>query len=253
MTVYRQLLFWQQEKRKAIALLIDPDKHDECSLNQIVSIGQDAGIDLYLVGGSLITTTRLHDTITLVQKYAKVPVILFPGNAAHVVAGADAVLFMSLISGRNAELLIGQQVVAAPLLRHIGTEVISTGYVLIDGGKPTTVSYISNTMPIPADKPDIVVATALAGEMLGLKCIYLEAGSGAAHPVPQEVIRAVRENIHVPLIVGGGLRSPTQTLEACQAGADMVVIGHAIEQDPSLIIEMTHAVHSCSSAAVMHQ
>jgi putative glycerol-1-phosphate prenyltransferase len=138
------------------------------------------------------------------------------------------------------------------MLKSMGIETIATGYMIIDGGKPTTVSYISNTSPLPSDKPDIAVATALAGEMLGLQCIYLEAGSGAANPVPAPVIRAVRKNITIPLIVGGGIRSPEQAVEACFAGADVIVVGNAIEQDPLLIAAMAQAIHSLPATKLPH-
>jgi putative glycerol-1-phosphate prenyltransferase len=164
-------------------------------------------------------------------------VVLFPGSVTQLSAHVDAVLFLSLISGRNPELLIGQHVVAAPRIKALQLEAVPTGYLLIDGGKPTTASYISNTQPIPANKAGIAAATALAGELLGLRCIYIDAGSGAANPVPIEMIRAVREACSLPLIVGGGIRSRAQADAAYAAGADLLVIGTAIEEEPEMIAE----------------
>ena len=169
--------------------------------------------------------------------------ILFPGNNYQLCEEADALLLLSLISGRNPEYLIGQHVVAAPLIKESGIEAIPTGYLLIDGGKISTTSYITQTVPIPADKPDVAVATALAGEQLGLKLIYLEAGSGAANPVSAEMISAVKKNVSLPLIVGGGIRSGAQAEAACQAGADIIVVGNILEKAPELLMELSLAVH----------
>lgn len=170
------------------------------------------------------------------------PRILFPGNVLQVSREAEAILLLSLISGRNPDLLIGQHVIAAPYLKESGLEILPTGYLLIDGGSPTSVSYMSNTIPIPANKPDIARCTAMAGEMLGLRLMYLDAGSGARNPVPEAMIRAVRSEIGVPLIVGGGIRIPEQAMAAVSAGADLIVIGNAVEQSPQLILEMAEAI-----------
>jgi phosphoglycerol geranylgeranyltransferase len=153
-------------------------------------------------------------------------------------------LYLSLISGRNPELLIGQHVISAPQVRQSGLEVISTGYMVIDGGAPTTVSYISNANPLPANKTEIAVCTALAGEMLGMKLIYMDAGSGAPNPVPGKLIEAVAKHIQIPLIVGGGITNPDKAIAQCQAGADIIVVGNAIEKDPDLIRSISEAVHS---------
>jgi phosphoglycerol geranylgeranyltransferase len=251
MFVYEKILLQKQHRQKSLAVLIDPDKQNDVLLAETVTIANSVKVDFFLVGGSLLTTDNLQKTFLFIKEKSSIPVILFPGNATHIVNDADAVLFLSLISGRNPDLLIGQQVQAAPLLKVSGMETISTGYILIDGGKPTTVSYVSNTVPIPADKPEIAAATALAGEMLGMKCIYLEAGSGAKNPVPENTIRTVRKNISVPLIVGGGIRTPEKAIAACEAGADIIVIGNAAEQDPLLIADMARAVHSFSSKKML--
>ena len=169
---------------------------------------------------------------------------MFPGSPSQISKHADALLYLSLISGRNADLLIGQHVISAPFVKKSGLEIISTGYMVIDGGAPTTVSYISNATPIPADKADIALCTAMAGEMLGKKIIYMDAGSGAKKAISEEMISSVASNIDVPLIVGGGIRDAEKAYLNCKAGADVIVIGNAIEKDPSLIKEMAAAIHS---------
>jgi len=230
--------------KKQLAVLIDPDKTSGSDLLNTIAIASNSKVDFFLVGGSLLLHDSLDTCITTIKANSTIPVILFPGNALHINTKADAVLLLSLISGRNADLLIGQHVQAAPLLKQANLETIATGYILIDGGKPTTVSYISNTTPIPADKPEIAAATALAGEMLGLKCIYLEAGSGAQNPVSTASISAVKKQITVPLIVGGGIRNAETALAACQAGSDIIVIGNATEKNPALITEIARAIHA---------
>jgi phosphoglycerol geranylgeranyltransferase len=173
-------------------------------------------------------------------------VILFPGHPSQISGFADALLYLSLISGRNADLLIGQHVISAPFIRQSGLEIISTGYMVVDGGAPTTVSYISNALPVPADKNEIAMCTAMAGEMLGMKVIYMDAGSGAKRPVHESMIATVSEKIEVPLIVGGGITNPEKAYHNCKAGADVVVVGNAVEKDPSLISEISSAVHIVS-------
>lgn len=230
--------------KKQLAVLIDPDKTSGSELLKTIDIANSANINFFLVGGSLLLHNSLDRCIETIKANSKIPAILFPGNALHLCTKADAVLLLSLISGRNADLLIGQHVQAAPLLKASNMETIATGYILIDGGKPTTVSYISNTAPIPADKPEIAAATALAGEMLGLKCIYLEAGSGAQNPVSAATVQAVKKQITVPLIVGGGIRNAETATTACHAGADIIVVGNVTEKNPELIHEIATAVHA---------
>ena len=183
----------------------------------------------------MITTQSFNDTISFIKKNSKIPVIIFPGSNLHIDDNADALLFLSLISGRNPEFLIGQQVVVAPKLKGTSLEILPTGYILVDGGKPTTVSYISNTAPIPADKPEIVAATAWAGELMGLQLIYLDSGSGALYPVSASVIHKVRQWVSKPMIVGGGIDTPEKAKACWEAGADIVVVGNAIEKDFTLI------------------
>lgn len=222
--------------RKAVAQLIDPDRAGEETLAAVAGYAAEAGADILLVGGSL-TSVTVSSVIRRLKELSDKPVILFPGDLTQLTAEADAVFLLSLISGRNPELLIGNHVIAAPHLKHMRDRVIPVGYMLVDCGRGTSVEYMSQTSPLPYDKHDIAVATALAGEMLGMAAIYLEGGSGAARPVDPVMIRAVRSELRIPLITGGGLNTPGRIEEALAAGADMVVIGNGCEQDPLLIHE----------------
>jgi putative glycerol-1-phosphate prenyltransferase len=237
---YEQL---SDRSRKRIALLVDPDGYDDKGLNDLIGFINMNPPDLLLVGGSLLFNP-IEMTITALKLGTSVPVFLFPGNTFQLSDRADGIFFLSLISGRNPEFLIGNHVLAAPHLQRSGIEVIPTGYLLIENGKSTSVEYMSNSTPIPGNKPDIAVATAMAGEMLGLKSIYLEAGSGAARPVAVDMIQAIRQNISLPLIVGGGIRTPETALEVFEAGADMVVVGNALEKDPALVKDFCEARNS---------
>ncbi len=215
---------------KKMALLIDPDKMNASTMIATLHIANESSICAIFVGGSL-THVDCDKTISLIKKHSSIPVFLFPGGIMQLSNKADALLFLSLVSGRNPEYLIGNHVQSARYIKNIGIEVISTGYILIDGGAPTSVEYISNTRPIPANKPDLVVATSVASEMLGHKLIYLEAGSGAKKPVSKEIIREVSKNVDVPVIVGGGINSPEKVEDAFNAGADLIVVGTAIEKN----------------------
>jgi putative glycerol-1-phosphate prenyltransferase len=221
-------------KMKVVAQLIDPDRAGDGSPEITARYAAEAKVDLFLAGGSL-THVPVDQLIRKLKQLSGIPVILFPGNLAQLTAEADAVFMLSLISGRNAELLIGNHVIAAPFLKHMRDSVIPVGYILVDCGGATSVGYMSQTSPVPYGKIDIAVATALAGEMLGMKAIYLEGGSGAARPVDPEMIRAVRAEITIPLITGGGLDSAEKIDKAFAAGADMVVVGNGCEQNPLLI------------------
>jgi putative glycerol-1-phosphate prenyltransferase len=244
--ILHALLENKGHNKKLLAALVDPDSvGGEHELIATCKTCTEAHADLILVGGSLITNGFFERCVSLIKAHTTIPVLLFPGNVMQVSNDADAILFLSLISGRNPDLLIGKHVVAAPILRKSNLEVIPTGYMLIDGGNITSVSYMSNTIPIPADKPAIAATTALAGEMLGLKVIYMDAGSGAQYPVPAPVIRAVKEHVQAPVFVGGGIRTPEAAVNACKAGADIVVVGNAFEKDPSLIRKIADAVHGC--------
>ncbi|PID92732.1 MAG: geranylgeranylglyceryl/heptaprenylglyceryl phosphate synthase [Bacteroidetes bacterium] len=231
--------FYQElkdRKRKRFALLIDPDHHDDASIDGLIGGINANRPDLILVGGSLLFKP-IDMTITALKLGTKLPVFIFPGSAMQLSDRADGILLISLISGRNPEFLIGQHVQAAPHLDRSGIEVIPTAYMLIENGKSSSVEYVSNTRPIPFGKHDIAVATAMAGEMLGHKAIYLEAGSGAAHPVGLDMIAAIRRKISLPLIVGGGIASAEIAREVYEAGADMIVVGTAVEEQPGLLAD----------------
>ena len=225
---------------KMLAVLVDPDKNEKKTLEKIISCSVDAKIDFFLVGGSIVFSS-LEETILFLKDKSPIPVVIFPGNALQVCDKADALFFISLISGRNPEFLIGHHVLAAPAIKASGIDTIPVGYILIENGRTTSVQYMSNTTPIPADKYDIVVATAMAGELLGLKAIYLEAGSGASQTVGLNVIKEVRKNTDLPLIIGGGIRTREEAMEIYRAGADIVVTGNATEDNPSLISEFSIA------------
>lgn len=242
--VLQQLQEARVRGRKLLAVLIDPDfGQDEVALERTVQTACMAKADLIFVGGSLLTSASFDRCVELVKRWSDRPVVLFPGSPAQLSGHADAVLFLSLISGRNPELLIGHHVTAAPTVKALGIEAIPTGYMLIDGGKPTTVSYVSQTLPIPHDKPGIAAATAIAGELLGLRTIYMDTGSGAKRTVSPEMIAAVRKSVDLPIIIGGGIKDVGTARALCDAGADVLVMGTAFEQDPDLIYAMSEAVH----------
>ena len=242
--IYNALLHAKMEGRKYFAILIDPDKLKIGRIDEIIALAVRAKADCFFLGGSLIVNDVLDDAILRIKAACNIPIILFPGSSRQLSYKADALLFLSLISGRNPELLIGKHVESAPFLKISPLEIISTGYMLIDGGVATSVSYMSNTYPIPATKDDIAVCTAIAGEMLGLKLIYMDAGSGAKNPVSTSMIEAVSGAIDIPLIVGGGISTPEKARANVEAGANIVVVGNAIEKDPMLIEEIAAVVHS---------
>jgi phosphoglycerol geranylgeranyltransferase len=248
--IYHSLTERKQQGKKSFAVLIDPDKVNTQDMHRLIGLSVEAGVDYFLVGGSLVISNYLDECVQLIKKNTTIPVILFPGSPSQVSVYADALLYLSLISGRNPELLIGQHVISAPVVKQSGLEIMSTGYMVIDGGAPTTVSYISNATPIPADKNEIAMCTAMAGEMLGMKLIYMDAGSGAKRAISEGMIQKVSQVITVPLIIGGGIIEPEKAYRNCKAGADVIVVGNAIEKDPSLIREMAAAVHSVPLAGI---
>ncbi len=228
-SIYNSIIKDKKRGKKSLVILIDPDKINLKKIDKLADKIHQSGANYVFVGGSLLSDNSFEKTVEQLKKSLKIPVIIFPGNNLQISKYADAILFLSLISGRNPEYLIGQQVTVAPLLAKTKLEVISTGYILIESGKTTSVEYISNTKPIPQDKPDIAVATALAGQMLGMKMIYLEAGSGASKPVSEKMIQSVSKHLKIPVIVGGGIRTKKQIQKTFKAGADIVVVGTAFE------------------------
>ena len=242
--IYTQLRERKLKGQKSFAVLIDPDKVNPSAVEQLVRLSVDAKVDYFLVGGSLVISNQLDEVVQQIKASCDIPVILFPGSPSQISSYADALLYLSLISGRNPELLIGQHVISAPFVKQSGLEIISTGYMVVDGGAPTTVSYISNATPLPSDKNEIAMCTAMAGEMLGMKVIYMDAGSGAKRAISENMIQAVAQQIEVPLIIGGGITDPEKAYRNCKAGADVIVIGNAIEKNATLIREMAAAIHS---------
>lgn len=236
--IYKEWEIKKQKGIKSLAVLIDPDKANENHLNSLCDKAEKGQIDYFFVGGSHLSTNNLDFVISYLKINCEIPVILFPGNTMQVNLKADGILLLSLISGRNADLLIGKHVEVAPLLHNSSLEILSTGYILIESGKPNSVSYISNTTPIPRDKPEIATSTAMAGEMLGLKSIYLESGSGAMYSVSAETIAMVSNRINTPLIVGGGIKDAETAQMLYEAGADIIVVGTQIESHQSFIDEL---------------
>ncbi|UXP33117.1 geranylgeranylglyceryl/heptaprenylglyceryl phosphate synthase [Reichenbachiella agarivorans] len=254
MSLLNQLVENKKVNRKSLAILIDPDKvEDSSSLIQTIHLCTENKVDFLFVGGSLITNDNFSKVISIIKSNTNIPVLIFPGNNIQIDSNADAILLLSLISGRNPDFLIGQHVLAAPILKKSKLEIIPMGYMLVNSGPATSASYMSNTTPIPSDKPTIAACTAMAGEMLGLRTIYLDAGSGAQKAIPQKIISTVSRSISVPLVVGGGLNSISKVGLALEAGADMVVIGNALENDYSLLIEASDKINSMNATLDIHQ
>ena len=243
MTVYEAITLKMQQGRKQFAVLVDPDKLSLMEVEKLAVRASHAGVDYLFVGGSLLINNQLDQCIKTLKEKSEIPVVLFPGNTLQMSWKADAILFLSLISGRNPEMLIGRHVIAAPYLKLSPLEVISTGYMLIESGKPTAVSYMSNSSPIPSDKDDIAMCTAMAGEMLGLKLIYLDAGSGALNTVPEHMVENVKKSISIPLIIGGGIRTPEHAAAICRAGADLIVIGNVLENNYQSLDAFAESIH----------
>jgi len=244
--IYKSLLNTVEKKGAAFLILIDPDKVNEKLYAKFIKQCEQSGVDGFLIGGSLMTNGDLNKSIKLLKENSTLPVIIFPGSVHQVDGDADAILFLSLISGRNAEHLIGSQVIAAPMIKKVDIEPISTGYMLVESGRQTTAEYISGSKPIPRNKPEIAAATALAGEYLGMKFIYLESGSGAELSVPEEMISAVSNIISTPIIVGGGIKDPATAKRKVQAGASIVITGNHFEDESNwnLISKFAEAVHT---------
>lgn len=230
------------EGKKLFVLLIDPDQHSLDSMAKTAISADNSGVDLIFIGGSLLNND-INKSVETIKSHTDIPVLLFPGSLLQIADNANGILLLSLISGRNPDLLIGNHVIASAHIKKSKLEVLPTGYILIEGGKPTSVEYMSNTKPIPAEKIDIAVATAMAGEMLGLKYIYLEAGSGAKSSVNTQMISSVKENISIPLIVGGGIKTPDDVKDAINAGADIMVVGNIIEKNPEILPDLVKVCH----------
>ncbi len=238
--IYTQLLEKKKINRKSFAVLIDPDHQKIKNLEATISISNKHNVDYFFIGGSLILQDRLEECLRLIRERSCIPVILFPGNGFQISAYADAILFLSLVSGRNAEYLIGKQVEVATKLMTTNLEILSTAYMLIDGCNGNTASYISQTIPIPRNKPEIAVATAMASQYLGFQILFMDAGSGAQNSITPEMVSEVSAKVKIPLIIGGGISTGEKAIELFKAGADLVVVGNAIEKDPSLIAEISN-------------
>lgn len=229
--IYQQIIQAKIDGQKLLAILLDPDKIVWENLDHLLlKINQSPATHIF-VGGSIVRTTILEDLMAALKQKTNLPVIIFPGDPSQISSQADAILFLSLLSGRNADYLIEYQVQAAPILKKTNLEVISTGYILIESGNETAVARVSKTQPLDRQNLDLVLATAQAGEMLGNKLVYLEAGSGAKHAVPLEMVQLIAQNIEIPIIVGGGIANLKGIQQAYIAGADLVVIGTAFENN----------------------
>ena len=243
-TIFNYLLSVKEEKGAGYIVLIDPDKNSEKYLEEKISKINECGVDAIFVGGSLILDNNCEKRVKMIKSLSKLPIIFFPGGISQLNKYYDAMLFMSILSGRNPHYLIGEQVIAAPIVKDLDIETIPTGYLIIDGGRNSSVQFMSGSNPIPTEKPDILVAHALAAQYLGKKIIYLESGSGAKNPIPNHLIEAVKRYIDIPIIVGGGIRTPKSAYEKVQAGASFVVTGSIIEDDDTnLINEFADAIH----------
>lgn len=246
-SLYETLSHRQQRGQKSLAVLLDPDQLDEAACQHLLALSETYPIDYFFVGGSLVMNAHQASLIRFIKSRCSVPVLLFPSHSLHLDTQADGILLLSLISGRNPDFLIGQHVVAAPLIRASNLQILPTGYMLVDTGRQTTASYMSGTTPLPHDKPSIAACTAMAGEQLGLHLIYLDGGSGALYPITPAMIRAVREAVEIPLIVGGGINTVQKAEDAFAAGADVLVIGNQIEKAPEFLAEMSKTVRAFNS------
>ena len=244
MSVLSELNDCVEKKGAGFIVLIDPDKKNDKNIDQLVEKANQNGVDAIFVGGSIMMDRFYHKRVERIKSISEIPVILFPGGVNQINKHYDAMLFMSLLSGRNSHYLIGEQVIAAPIVKDYGIETIPTGYLLIDGGSPTSVEVVSGTKPLPSNRPDIIVSHALAAQFLGMELIYLEAGSGALNEVPEDVVKKVADEISIGLIVGGGIRTPEDANSIVNSGASFVVIGSAIEKSAELMEEFSSSIHS---------
>ena len=243
--VFDHLLKVRDQRGAGFVLLIDPDDTPEDSLPELAERAGASGVDAFFLGGSLVHATELDRYVATLKRHTELPVVGFPGAITQVVGQLDALLFLMVLSGRNPDYLIGRHVVAAPMIRKLGLETISTGYMLIESGALTTAQYMVGSLPLPRKRPGVAVATALAGEMLGLRLMYLDAGSGADAPVPDAMIRGIADAVECPIVVGGGIRTPDVVAAKVAAGASFVVVGNAFEEcaDDGFMREMAAAAH----------
>ena len=244
MSVLSKLNNCVEKKGAGFIVLIDPDKKNDKNIDQLIENANQNGVDAIFVGGSIMMDGLYHKRVERIKSISEIPVILFPGGVNQINKHYDAMLFMSLLSGRNSHYLIGEQVIAAPIVKDYEIETIPTGYLLIDGGSPTSVEIVSGTKPLPSNRPDIIVSHALAAQFLGMELIYLEAGSGALNEVPEDVVKKVADEISIGLIVGGGIRTPEDANSIVNSGASFVVIGSAIEKSAELMKEFSSSIHS---------
>lgn len=243
--ILKNLIEGKKTGQKKIAVLVDPDKSNFQSIQQMCDSPYFNDIDFVFVGGSILTKGEMDVCITQLKSVTSKPIIIFPGSNHHISPLADGILLLSLISGRNPDLLIGKHVESAFELQSSGIEILSTSYLLIDGGAPTSVSYMSNTNPIPKDKPGIAAATALAGKLIGHSLVYMDAGSGAQNAISNQIIRSVRNSVSHPMIVGGGIRDGNTLLRIFSSGADVAVVGNHLEQNPHFLEEMVTVKKQC--------
>jgi len=247
MTVFEKLLQCKEQYKAGYMILIDPDKTNAERLPRLIESAIDANIDAFLIGGSLLLSPDFDAFLKTFKKYSNdKPVIIFPGGVHQISSYADAILFLSLLSGRNPHHLIGTQVMAAPIIHRLDLEPISTAYLLVESGKPTSAEFMSGTTPLPRHKTEIAVAHAIAAQYMGFKTIYLEGGSGAEHSVPEDMIYAISNTVDTPLIVGGGIRTPEEAARKVAAGASFIVTGNILEKhkDPELLYSFSAAIHN---------
>ena len=245
MNVYDKMLKLANERASYFCLL-DPDELDVEKTQDFARLCEDNGADGLLVGGSIMVNNKFESNLKIIKESVDIPVIIFPGIFDFVSPYADALLLLSVVTSRNPQMLIGEQVRAAPLIKHYGLESIGTAYMIIESGNSTSVQFMSSSLPLPRMKNDLAVAHALAGQYLGMKLIYMDAGSGAKYAATDEMITAVRKNVDIPIILGGGITTPEVARQKAKAGADFIVTGNVLEKnpDPKLIKEFADAIHS---------
>lgn len=247
--IYSQIAKNAKNRVKMFAVLIDPDKQNEEELLKTIYVCNESNIDFFFVGGSIINHGDIDKTVRIIKENSTKPVIIFPGNPDQITNHADAILFLSLISGRNPEFLISHHVNAAPIIKETNLEVIPTGYLLVDCGKTTTAIYVSDTNPIPYSNSIIAANTALAGEYLGLKLTYIDGGSGAKKCISNEMIIKTKAALNGPLIIGGGIKTSTAAKEIYNAGADIIVVGNGAEYNRNLIEEITQVKNELNTTS----